>query len=181
MWQFISGCILSLGVLLGFGGIQKLSSEQLEILDHMSIVYIDDGSNNLLKTIRISNINVQIVNGEGSTNSKNGFGNLIVGYNEPNTPFPSIRTGSHNIIVGTRNNYWRWGGLVAGRDNSLYGEYSSIPGGMNNTTNQNALGGTVSGGTFNESRAAGATVSGGTNRSANGNDDWVAGSLFEDY
>src|SRR5215471_322684 len=58
--------------------------------------------------ITISGANLHIVNGLGATDTVNGLGNLIVGYNEHRTPqicppgIPCIneRTGSHNVIVG---------------------------------------------------------------------------------
>ena len=45
-----------------------LTPEQAEILSHLSIVYLDDGQGSTTKTIRISDVNVQIVNGLGVTN-----------------------------------------------------------------------------------------------------------------
>src|SRR5262249_57163077 len=51
--------------------------------------------------ITISGANLHIVNGLGATNTVNGLGNLIVGYNEHRFPASfNIRTGSHNVIVG---------------------------------------------------------------------------------
>ena len=78
-----------------------LTPEQEEILSHMSIVYLDDGFGNPVnKTIRITGVNVQIVNGLDATNGYppdpnsvdsgltvvNGVGNLVVGYNELGNP-----------------------------------------------------------------------------------------------
>ena len=97
-----------------------LTPEQEEILSHMSIEFLDDGQGGTVKTIRFSEVNVQIVNGLGATNGNpgdpdspigmvNGLGNLIVGYNELLPVGPSNdHTGSHNIVVGTDNNYTRW-------------------------------------------------------------------------
>ncbi len=45
-----------------------LTAEQAEILGHQSIVYLDDGQGGTVKTLRISGINVQLVNGLGATN-----------------------------------------------------------------------------------------------------------------
>ena len=64
-----------------------------EVLPHLSIEDLDDGQGGTTRTIRISEVNVQIVNGLGATNGNpnfpdsnsgtvNGLGNLIVGYNE---------------------------------------------------------------------------------------------------
>ena len=61
-----------------------LSDEQAEILGHISIEQLpvdDDG--NTAKTIRFSGVNVQVVNGTGSTGGDgNGLGNLVVSYQE---------------------------------------------------------------------------------------------------
>ena len=45
-----------------------LTPEQSEILSHMEIVYLQDGQGGQAKTIRITGVNVQIVNGLGATN-----------------------------------------------------------------------------------------------------------------
>ncbi len=94
-----------------------LTPEQAEILSHQSIVYLDDGQGGTVKTLRISGINVQVVNGLDATNGyptdpdsidlmetqTNGLGNLLVGYNEIGNPNGDDRTGSHNIVVGHGN------------------------------------------------------------------------------
>jgi hypothetical protein len=78
--------------------------------------------------IVFTGLNVQIVNGTGSTNlSENGTGNLIVGYNELRGSSDN-RTGSHNIVVGKYNNYSSYGGIVAGYWNEISGEFSSVSG-----------------------------------------------------
>ena len=64
--------------------------------------------------------NLQIVNGMGSTNTTNGCGNLLIGYNEPPPPLsgaPSTRTGSHNIILGRFHSHASYAGLLAGEMN----------------------------------------------------------------
>ncbi len=68
-----------------------LTPEQEEILSHMSIEFLDDGQGGMAKTIRFTRVNVQIVNGLGTTNGlpgddanpigiTNGVGNLVIGY-----------------------------------------------------------------------------------------------------
>ena len=69
-------------------------------LEHMSIVFLDDGFGNMIETVRFTGVNVQIVNGLDDTETINGAGNLIVGYNEP--PNDADRTGSHNLVGGNR-------------------------------------------------------------------------------
>ena len=128
------GCAATVGlfVLTSFQGtitterIFTLTPEQAEILSHQSIVYLDDGQGGTVKTLRISRINVQVVNGLDATNGypadpdsidtldtrTNGLGNLIVGYNELGTPGEDNRTGSHNLVVGHGNSYSSFGGWV---------------------------------------------------------------------
>ncbi|HCG28775.1 MAG TPA: hypothetical protein DEU95_03285, partial [Chloroflexi bacterium] len=77
-------------------------------------------------TALFSGCNVQIINGQGSTATVNGKGNLIVGYNEDNG---DTRTGSHNVVVGSSHTYSSYGGLVAGYDNIISGDYASVSGG----------------------------------------------------
>ena len=69
--------------------------------------------------------------GSGDTDGITGLGNLIVGYNEQDTP-PKSRYGSHNLVVGTKHGYTSHAGLVAGYDNKITGTYSSISGGSSN-------------------------------------------------
>ena len=103
--------------------------------------------------------NVHIVSGAGATDGAvNGLGNLIVGYNEdvavlfPGSP-ASLRSGSHNLVVGPGHSYSRYGGLVAGFINIITGSYASVSGGNGNTASGDYS--SVSGG--NDNRASGST------------------------
>jgi hypothetical protein len=60
--------------------------------------------------------NVHVLNGAGRTDTTNGFGNLIVGYNKNEV---STRTGSHNFVVGDLHEYTSYGGVVSGTENTL--------------------------------------------------------------
>ncbi|MCK5232418.1 MAG: hypothetical protein KAR13_19250, partial [Desulfobulbaceae bacterium] len=83
--------------------------------------------------ITFSGVNLHIVNGTGTTDGTvNSLGNLIVGYNETRGTSDD-RTGSHNIVVGEKQNYSSYGGLVAGWHNTISGAYSSVSGGNYNT------------------------------------------------
>ena len=113
--------------------IPTITPEQREILSHMSIVQLSDGQGGLRRTIRISGVNLQLVNGLGSTASINGLGNLIVGYCEGGMPLGDDRTGSHNIVGGTLNSFSSWGGFVVGRANAVAGPWASVSGGAGNT------------------------------------------------
>src|SRR5262245_30608593 len=84
----------------------------------MSAMAFDDAANEVV----ISGANLRIVNGLGSTETTNGLGNLIVGYNEARQSQPGCpgstapfctdtRTGSHNVVVGSRQNFSSFGGL----------------------------------------------------------------------
>src|SRR5262245_15251781 len=88
--------------------------------------------------VTISGANLRIVNGLGATNTINGLGNLIVGYNEhrspqicgPVSPCINERTGSHNVIVGRAQNFTSFGGLVVGQLNTISGQWASVSGGL---------------------------------------------------
>jgi len=138
----------------------RLTPEQSEILSHMSIVYLDDGQGGQAKTIRFTGVNVQVVNGLGATETANGLGNLVVGYQEPgNEVDPDDRTGSHNAIVGRRNNYTGFGGLVVGESNRSYAPYASIAGGRRNEAD--GPWSSVAGGGFNRASSTQSVVLGG--------------------
>ena len=140
------------------------------------------------ETIRFSDVNLQIVNGTGSTaGTGNGRGNLIVGYNE-NTVSAS-RTGSHNLVVGIDHEYTSYAGLLAGRRNRISGSsssvmgygndvtanYGSISGGYENTVN--SIYSSASGGRGNTVSAAYASISGGRNNVVSGDYASVSGGM----
>ncbi|GAB6096690.1 hypothetical protein JCM14469_29430 [Desulfatiferula olefinivorans] len=89
-----------------------------------------DGVSRKDDTLLFSNMNVQIVNGRGATHQTNGRGNLIVGYNESRGV--DARDGSHNIVVGSKNDYSSYGGIVTGFNNDIGGKYANVIGGNNN-------------------------------------------------
>src|SRR6516225_3097954 len=62
----------------------------------LSAMKFDDAANEVV----ITGANLRIVNGLGSTETTNGLGNLIVGYNEERGFGLDKRTGSHNVVVG---------------------------------------------------------------------------------
>jgi len=117
-------------------------------------------------TVRFSNVNVQIVDGSGGTaGTVNGRGNLIVGYNEVRGSGDD-RTGSHNLIVGARNNYSSFGGQVVGDLNTISNFYASVSGGENNTASGESA--SISGGLNNIASSSYASVSGGLGNTASG-------------
>ncbi|MES9894539.1 MAG: hypothetical protein ABW141_06540 [Candidatus Thiodiazotropha endolucinida] len=88
--------------------------------------YLSFHDQNECITARLTGINLQIVNGEGNTQSVNCRGNLILGYNEPTTEGTVDRSGSHNLILGIRHNYASYCGIVNGVANNLTSEYGAI-------------------------------------------------------
>ena len=143
-----------------------LTSEQARILNYMSLVQVPDGQGGVVTTLRITGINVQVVNGQGTTNTTNGLGNLIVGYNELGNFNGDDRTGSHNLVTGQANSFSSYGGLVAGQGNTVSGRWSSVSGGQDNTAYGYAS--SVSGGGYNTASEGDSSVSGGYNNTASG-------------
>jgi hypothetical protein len=122
----------------------------------------------------ITGANLRIVNGLDATETTNGLGNLIVGYNEPRGAncnpevmnCQNTRTGSHNVVVGRFHNFSRFGGLVVGNFNEISGDFASVSGGAFNGASGVAA--SVSGGAFNGASGVAASVSGGAFNGASG-------------
>ncbi|MCP3876485.1 MAG: hypothetical protein GY699_25510 [Desulfobacteraceae bacterium] len=133
------------------------------------------------KNLYFTGMNVHVRSGEGATDATvNGLGNLIVGYNESRS-YSNNRTGSHNIVVGSKQNYSSYGGFVAGYNNTISGDYSSVSGGGSNTAGgdySSVSGGagnfttgtyaSISGGQLNKAEHTSSSVSGGLNNTASG-------------
>jgi len=161
--------------------------------------YVTGGANEVV----IIGANLRIVNGLGNTETTNGLGNLIVGYNESRLIFPECfppstdpncrdtRIGSHNVVVGRLHNFSSFGGLVVASGNEISGAFASVSGGSQNTASgtfasvsggtRNTAGGdgsSVSGGVGNTASGRDSSVSGGSNRQAPGDSNWAAGALF---
>lgn len=132
------------------------------------------GGTNTLLTIK--GVNVEIENGMNSTETQNGLGNLILGYNENTNS--NQRTGSHNIVAGPFNSYTSSAGMVVGYKNTssnleavALGEYNTasgisatVSGGQSNTASNEAA--AVSGGAFNIASGEFSSVSGGESNTA---------------
>jgi hypothetical protein len=170
-----------------------------------------------LPEVIITGANLRVVNGLGRTDCTdeqgtplpgcpNGLGNLIVGYNEPRGSEPDRRMGSHNIVVGIRSNFSRFGGVVIGDWNEISGDFAVVSGGQRNTAsgrwavvnggdNNTASGesalvsggggntaseelAVVCGGASNTADGFGAAVSGGGNNTAKGALTSISGGLF---
>lgn len=136
--------------------------EALEML--LACAQSEAGVNPAINDIVFDGCNVHVRSGSGATDGTlNGLGNLIVGYNED---FADVRSGSHNLIVGSQHSYTSYGGFVAGFNNTISGAQSSVTGGQGN----DAIGqrSSVSGGGGNTASELRSSVSGGSGNIASG-------------
>lgn len=126
-------------------------------------------------TLRFSAMNVQVVNGMGSSSTTNGLGNLIVGYGEPRSAAagPTDRSGSHNLVVGSEHNYSSFGTLLAGKRNDTTAGFTAVTGGFGNLAGADFA--SVSGGQSNRALSTGASVAGGLSNTASGPQASVSG------
>ncbi len=132
-----------------------------------------------IDTLRFSGVNVQVVDGRGSTpcggtfpESCTSVGNLIIGYNE-DANLPAVRSGSHNLVVGTHNSWVSYGGIVAGSFNTIEGPYSNVLGGNSNTAGGTAT--VVTGGAVNATEGSYASVLGGYGNTATSQASSISG------
>ena len=133
-------------------------------------------------TLLLSGMNVQLVNGAGTTDTSNGLGNLVIGYNADNPivrssastgPAVALRTGSHYLVVGDDHEYTAFGGTVIGLRHWASGGWASVSGGLNNEAS--GMRASVSGGRHNLASGLDASVSGGQANVASGNHASVSG------
>ena len=148
------------------------------------------------QTALFTGVNVQVVSGSGfTTGAPNGTGNVIVGYDEPATGSAlcslgdfdsqpdcengggvwavSHKSGSHNLVVGSRHNYSRFGGIVVGEQNSITGNFASISAGQFNVAG--GLVSSVTGGALNKATGYRSSVTGGRFNTASGEESSVGG------
>lgn len=165
--------------------VSGLTVEQREILGHMKIMFLDDGTGFLAKTLRFKGINLQIVNGKGSdTAPVNSVGNILLGY----VPARLELTGSHNLIIGSGHRVTSRGGIVVGKNNISRGLHSIVLGGMNNRVDGDyssvtaGLGNivlgdyaTISGGLGNTCVGRGSAINGGQANTTNGANSAISG------
>ena len=182
---------LSSGVKPGEAGLPEASRAAAT----SSMASTDCGLKITSSAIFSTHCNVYVQNGLGSTETRNDTGNLIIGYDEPLPVGTTLRTGSHNLVLGKWNSYTSFGGIVAGENNKIRneysvaiggvnhvadGEFSTIVGGTSNTVTSASVGGSVSGGYENTVSGADASVSGGSNNTAAGKYSTVIGGDVEE-
>ena len=166
---------------------QLSQSDVVRLGNHLSMVDEDNCT-----TARFTGLNIQIVNGEGRTNTSNCKGNLIIGYNEVNNETGVNRGGSHNLVLGIRHNYSSYAGILNGVANTITadGEYCSIMNGRecfattshvsicNGTDHKgNASLSTIVGGFDNGGTGTHSVVVGGVNNRADGSNSVILGGL----
>jgi hypothetical protein len=146
-----------------------------------------------------SGVDVQIVNGSGSTSgatpSGNGGGNVIIGYNEatPNAQAvcsdgtyatqatclaPAVwganqHTGFHNLVIGAGHSYTSYDGMVVGSQNVINQVGASVSAGTFNTAS--GLYSSVSGGSTNTASGPNSSISGGNDNTSSGFNTSVTG------
>ena len=106
-----------------------------------------------------SNVNVVINNGSGVVGKASGTGNLVVGYGDPGS-------GSHNVLVGSKNRCSSFGSVVTGVGNSVSGKFAGVVGGANNSASGDY--GVVLGGHENISSGTYSSILGGSDNKAKG-------------
>lgn len=109
--------------------------------------------------IVMSNVNLIINNGTGTIGRTNGTGNLVVGYDDPGS-------GSHNVLVGSKNRCSSFGSIVSGAGNAVSGSYSAVVGGQGNVASGGSS--TVLGGRNNVASGDYSSVMGGSDNKAKG-------------
>jgi hypothetical protein len=105
-------------------GTDTFTEEQLALLKSILpyVRYVAAGVGDK-PTIQFSGANIQIVNGTNKENP-NGTGNLVIGYDEHGNEYQ--QTGSHNIILGSRETYTRTGSIIGGYANTNEGTNNFI-------------------------------------------------------
>ncbi|MBI5279315.1 MAG: hypothetical protein HY854_22980 [Burkholderiales bacterium] len=124
--------------------------------------------------VRFNAVNLQVVNGLGATDTTNGVGNVIIGYDEASPT--SEKTASHSLVLGRENSYSGYGGIVTGFKNRIRSAYSSILSGASNVAGPAELpgapflqgGGTILGGVGNYAMGIASVVVGGEQNMATG-------------
>ena len=121
-------------------------------------VSVDDSAH----TVLVSGANLQVVNGTDNQTQGNSLGNVVVGYNPVDSVEQyALRTGSHNLVVGSSQIFNGSCNIIGGKSNQTQGIYGIVTGEYNEFS---GLGGGMIGGRYNvNSLADGATLGGRNN------------------
>lgn len=148
-----------------------------------------DGVTRANDTLLLDGMNLQVVNGSGTTDdSENSLGNVIIGYNtDTSLDGADTRTGSHNLVIGNDHTYSNTSGVVSGNNNELSGDFTFVAGGRNNIAagfgsfvaglGGVAVGGVsfVAGGSGNQALGMQSFVAGGIGNTASGSNSFGGG------
>ncbi len=163
--------------------------EQELLTDLSAYVTVDTAAS----TVRISGANLQVVNGTSNTQSANGLGNLILGYNEDVYGYETsgMREGSHSLVVGVNHAYTSYGSIVHGDNAYVTGAYAAalgVYGGSAEGARSVLLGGWggyaagegsfVAGGQYNVAYGTGAAAVGGYSNAVYGGYASAVGGSF---
>jgi hypothetical protein len=133
--------------------------------------------NPLTNKVTFFGANIHIENGKEKTNTSNGLGNLIIGYNEGRTDNkPTLKTGSHNVVLGSGQSYSSYGGLVTGSQNTISGPYASVSGGLGNEASGQFS--SISGGTNNLAAGTNSSISAGEGNKSYGRVSGISGGFL---
>ena len=145
------------------------NAEAVELEEIKAHIKYEKEGVNKRPTIQFSGVNVQVVNGEGSTVLTNGEGNFVIGYDE----LPREQTGSHDLILGSEQEFTSYGGILAGAHNTISGPYASVTGGFGNTASGESA--WASGGEGNIASGERASADGGYYNTASGGNTLASG------
>jgi hypothetical protein len=166
-WKGAAGLLFLCGLLLGYPQLSQAQGgtveERLAVVEGKlsRVIVLNNGAD-----IILNGANLYLVNGAGNTQSANGLGNLVIGYNEARGGGLDLRTGSHNLILGQQNNYTSFGGFIGGFANQVSAPFAAVlTGNGNAATEFYALVGT---GRFNNAASTFAAVYAGENNTAAG-------------
>jgi len=177
--------------------LQAALAASIALKDSLSVENV-----NGVRTVRLTGVNLQVVNGINSTESVNGAGNVIIGYDEANigtrivcsiatdangnsltneanclaaggTVAVRQKTGSHNLVMGTQNSYSSAGGIVAGSGNFITAPFASNLGGTGNLAGGRFAVNVA--GTGNHPSGLTAATLAGANNTASGSNSSVSG------
>jgi hypothetical protein len=147
------------------------SAEQRTLIDVLPYLSFSSSGIDGKPTIQVSGANLQIIDGSGSTTSVNGTGNLVIGYDES----PGTQTGSHDLILGTKDSFTHYSELIDGYDDDATGAYGVTLGEENSASGSYA---TVTGGLHNHATASWSSVTGGDQNNATGSESSVTGGAY---
>lgn len=133
-------------------------------------------------TVQFASVNVQIVDGSGSTSTVNGTGNLVLGYDED----AGSQSGSHNLILGEDQTATSFADVIGGLANNVSGPYAAAFGEVNTVSGSQAFAAgdaniasgnasSVTGGNNNTASGPLSSVTGGERNAASGNQSSVTG------